>query len=1059
MTWRKILLIIGVVVFFLTGLTFYLNRVLFPQLIKKIAIEKIQESLKRKVEINSIHFNWFKGFIIDRIKIYEKNSDQDVWAQADRVSFGILLFPGLKHLKITIPFINISSPSVHLVRFGEDHWNFTDLYPDPGAAVHAASAPAPIPKGPSPEISWGGVTISDGQLLVEDRSLPQTWQELFNAINLKLSLTYQGISYDFTAQIPKKMGFVGATVDYQPLTKDTRALIHLKNIDTASYLALIKMPDVQLTSGTIKEINLNMEYAQDKITAQGDVSMKDLDIASRGQTFKGDVDIRSLDVQFNQGDVIAKGQLALAHMQTKVPDFAASGSVEAKVNEFEMTKNSSVFSGSLQGRDIDLQFKNRQVQADAVNIDELKVRRDKDGLQSSGAISTRGLFVQWPSQKLQGDITLKNFDMSMNSADEIALQGELLADDFAFSSAEKSLSSRHLQMPGLRLKVQNQDNIFLETKLSLEDMALAPGNNVQATAEAVKAEKLFVTMNDGTLKVSTSLSSTKGKLVLDRQKSIQADPQLELTLQWPLKAPQKAIYKGSVTLSDAHILGFAPFPLLDNIELDADFQNDDLTINALSVNVLDTNVRVNGSVKDFKRPVLNIIAEADELNLARLKDMAPALTTPLGLDFDGTASVKVQFAGLAADPLAAKILMIASVKDVSASSAKFNQRLDHITGIIEATPDALKWRDFSASYQGQKFTLSGSLSDFKNPKILTTLEGQDLELKADIAKRNDLVTIKTMSGKYMDAAFDTKGTITLAQGQAPAFDLSASASLLLEDLIKKLPAAQRENFTRVNPSGMVSLTADFKGRGADWKNNKAEAQITSPQITLWGYKLTDLKINLHQDDGKLKNATLDAALYSGTVHAVGNMDLVSKDFPYDLALNVDNTDMHLLKMDSPLKMEEINGKFFLTTLAHGSVRDFKKKLQATGSLAIRDGFLAEFNLFKGLLSVLNDALRLGKVEITDVDGNFTIGDQKINTDNLRLKGPTIVLLGKGWVDFDENCDLNMTVDLSSGIVPAIANDVLNTLNIHVYDKITNPKFKKKISVPQVINSLLKNLLQ
>ena len=79
---------------------------------------------------------------------------------------------------------------------------------------------------------------------------------------------------------------------------------------------------------------------------------------------------------------------------------------------------------------------------------------------------------------------------------------------------------------------------------------------------------------------------------------------------------------------------------------------------------------------------------------------------------------------------------------------------------------------------------------------------------------------------------------------------------------------------------------------------------------------------------------------------------------------------------------------------------------------------------KDLLSVLNDALRLGQVMITDVESNFTIEDQKINTDNLRLKGPTIVLLGKGWVNFDQYCDLNMTVDLSSGVVPPIAHDVL-----------------------------------
>jgi len=37
--------------------------------------------------------------------------------------------------------------------------------------------------------------------------------------------------------------------------------------------------------------------------------------------------------------------------------------------------------------------------------------------------------------------------------------------------------------------------------------------------------------------------------------------------------------------------------------------------------------------------------------------------------------------------------------------------------------------------------------------------------------------------------------------------------------------------------------------------------------------------------------------------------------------------------------------------------------------------------------------------------------------------------------------------------------VLKTLNIHIYDKIANPKFKKKISMPQVINTLFKNLFQ
>ncbi len=75
-----------------------------------------------------------------------------------------------------------------------------------------------------------------------------------------------------------------------------------------------------------------------------------------------------------------------------------------------------------------------------------------------------------------------------------------------------------------------------------------------------------------------------------------------------------------------------------------------------------------------------------------------------------------------------------------------------------------------------------------------------------------------------------------------------------------------------------------------------------------------------------KNLTFDGKLYDGTVHAVGSLDLMAKGMPYELALNIDSTDLHKLKMDSPLKMEEIDGKFFLTTLAHGTVADFKNNV-------------------------------------------------------------------------------------------------------------------------------------
>ena len=1047
MKYKKILIVLCAVLFFLAALTSYVNRVIFPRLIKKIAVERIEEALKRKVEISSIHFSWVKGFIINKIKIYEKDSNDAVFAQADQVSFGIIIFPGIKHYRITIPFINVRSPSAHLIRTGPDTWNFSDMY-----------APTGTKKPSSLELAWGGMTVSDGKFLIDDVSTPSKWSEFFDNINLKLSLSYKGISYDFTADIPGKKGFIGATVYYQPITKNTQAQIHLENIDTASYLSLINIPDVHLASGVIKEINLSIDYSQDKTSAQGDVFMKDLDISSHDQSFKGDIQIRDLDAQYQNGDITARGQMALAHMHTKVPGLDAGGSVQTKVSDFEMTKDSLAFTGSLHAQDIFVQLIDRQVQADAVILDNMKIRKDREGIQSVGSITAKGLFVEWPGQKLQGDFSLKDVNMRMKDENDITLDGSLEADHFSTSLNDDKISSQRVLLENFRLDVLDQQNISLKTPLSLEDMTLALGKNISASA-SIKTDKLLLDLDDGIIKISTILDASKGKLVIDDRKTIEADPQLELNLQIPLKDPQQLTYKGSITLSDAQIRGFSPFQYLDNVELDADFQNDEATINALSANILDTNVRVFGTVKDFKTPVLNIIAEADELNLTKMKDLAPRLVDQYGLTFDGSSSVKVQFEGLASSPLTAKISAVASVKNVSVSSSKLHQSIKDITGIIEATPDSLKWRDFTATYQGQRYTLAGTLDDFKDPKILATIDGPNMELKADIVKAQDLITINGITGKYLNMDFNNTGSIVLMAGQEPNFDIKSNVSLDLEDLIMVLPAQQKKNLQPLDPTGLVSITAGLKGSGFDWKNYRLNAQLTSPVVRLHGYGLDDIKIGIDQNEGKVKNLTFDGKLYDGIVHAVGSMDLTAKGMPYDLALNIDNTDMHKLKMDSPLKMEEIDGKFYLTTIAHGTLTDFKNNLSATGSLAIRDGFLAEFNLFKGLLGILNDALRLGQVEITDVEGNFTVNNQKINTDNLRLKGPTIVLLGKGWVNFDETCDLDMTVDLSSGIVPAIAHDVLSTLDIHIYDKINDPKFKKKISVPSVINTLLKNFLQ
>src|SRR5262249_10832021 len=149
------------------------------------------------------------------------------------------------------------------------------------------------------------------------------------------------------------------------------------------------------------------------------------------------------------------------------------------------------------------------------------------------------------------------------------------------------------------------------------------------------------------------------KLLLSPSASIEASPQLELNLSFPINNPKQMDYNGSITLSDGKITGMPHVPDLKNIELDTDFQNDQATINALNINLLDTNLHINGSVTNFKKPSVDVLAEAEELNLAKLNELFPALNQT-GLHLEGNSFLKIKFQGLASNPLAGNILAVAT---------------------------------------------------------------------------------------------------------------------------------------------------------------------------------------------------------------------------------------------------------------------------------------------------------------------------------------------------------------------------------------------------------------
>lgn len=1046
--YRVLLIIIGII-FFISALTIYLNRVVFPVQIKKMVTAQAETLLKRSVEIEGIHFNWVKGFIIDKIKIYQKDSSQ-VLLQAERVSFGLIIIPGFKQQRITIPFIHIENPSIQLIHTGNNAWNFSDILASLTTPPKTDDKPLPF------TVTVAGVDIAGGKVRIDDTANNRNWSELLDEINLKVNLSYQGIHFELQTNLPRENGLLAAQGSYMPLTQAIDGHLQLKNIKPSDYLSMFPpIASLELKNGLIEDIDLDINYNKELIKAAGDISIKNLDLNFADQSFSGTIEARHSQIIYKNGPIEATGDFKITQANATINNINAQGNVTASIHEAVINPDQMSIDGNIDLSQIILSLSPKQILKGNITLKNLKARRDKDGTQIVGKINAQGLDITQDTQSLKGDFLSQGLIINISPKSEISTTGDLQLNNLDVKLSPTQLFTGSVILNSFKLNLTTPKDITLSSKVSINQMHCIPMANTTING-SVELSTLNLQLKDDELIVKTDGELNNWDIHLDQDKNAVIEANFNLEANYPLTDPAQLTYSGSFELHDAEINGF-PYGPFKSINTKADFKTDNLNVRSFSVSVMDTAIKGALTLINFKNPVLNLDASSDRIDLSKLKIILPDLVKQYGLETTGVARFNAQFEGLISDPLGGSIKAHADLENINVSSATFKQAATNISGGIDATPNSLTWHNFTGTYLGKTYTLTGNLNDFKNPSIKTSLDGDDVKLTADVIKKDNIITINTLTGKYLKIAFDATGTVDLSSKTSPLLNIKTKETFTIDDILGLLTEEQKKPLVALKPSATISLDATIKGEAAKWQEWTTDAIITSPLLSIMGYKINNLNMAITQKEGKISNLTIDATAYEGKIHTVASGDVSSKLMPFDIALNIDGLDLQKLKMDIPnLSAEEIKGKFYLTTVGKANLNDYKS-LSAKGSMAIREGFLTEFKMFKGLLSVLNEALRIGQVMITDVEGNFVIENQKITTDNLRLKSPTIVLLTTGWVNFDQICDLYVGVDMTSGIVPSVAEEVLRSLQIHIFDKISNPKFTKKISVPQVINSVIKAL--
>jgi hypothetical protein len=121
---KKLLLILIILIVFISAGIIYLNNIILPTKIKILIINTLQEKTQKKISIESLQFNIFKGLVLKNLIIYD---DKKPIINLKESSCTFLIWPFFKKM-IIIPNLRFRSPQIFLERRKDNTINLQDLF-------------------------------------------------------------------------------------------------------------------------------------------------------------------------------------------------------------------------------------------------------------------------------------------------------------------------------------------------------------------------------------------------------------------------------------------------------------------------------------------------------------------------------------------------------------------------------------------------------------------------------------------------------------------------------------------------------------------------------------------------------------------------------------------------------------------------------------------------------------------------------------------------------------------------------------------------------------------
>lgn len=1065
---RRLIFFILALAFFLGAVTFYINTVTIPKDLKKIVILETQKFLNRKISLKDIHFNPFTGFVLSGVTVFEQES-RDAFATVDRIRIHVLYWPLFRQQKLVLSSVELKGVSANIVHYGADIWNFSDIL------EYRAKLPK---RNKMLKVYLSKLILSDGYLKLTELEDGFQFSETFNPMDAAVTLSFsKGVTFGASTSFAGGKSWLEVTGNYQPLAKQLTANVKSTNLAVKRYLHLAQVTfPFNVNDFPVHDMNINVSHTKGALEAGGELTLGAFTLQNETQSLT----LKSLALKqaafgLIDGEVQFAGHILADDLNiSSKGDAYAAQAVDIQVDQWTSHGDIITAAASLHAMKAQVQIPEKLAFKGDARLDNLKLVRNLKTWSAEGAAQLyNSLLAVGTTVHVSGDFTTPAMAVAV-SPEATAVQGNLFADKLIYQWPGKELRGQ-VALTNIIVQGSPQTSWTIQTDARGQGLELKlPRGNVLKTDLLGQAGMIY-TMEDKSFRIKTAYQLSNGIFAMTNGISITGSPSGNaVILSKP--APDKPVpYTGTMEFKEGSMHG-TKIGEIDNIRGSVSFTDNKAETSGLSFLALGMPARLTGTLEDFSAPSLDVRIRLTDFDLAAAREIIPDIIDRNQLTLAGTAvTVDVTYKGLLVGAKDANIGFNADVQNSTITSGKINKTLTKVYGAVSYQEKVLSWKDLHADYEGKPYLITGKLlpsGNSSHPSVETELDAEHIKIKTRFEFTPEAMVFQQLTGRFKNAVFNVQGTMKKSSDGSPLLDLTGDADVELAelaDIFPKLPEAIKN----CRLTGMTHIAGSFAGSPSHWQDWHYNLTGASPQFSIWGLNITNMKFNAVQKNNLLKPFHVWGEFYNGDLNFTASLDTAKKDLPFEMVLRVLDSDLKKLSADTPLKKQSLAGTLSATAIIDGKLTDLKA-VNGKGGIDIKEGLLWELDLLKGLGGILLIP-EYKNIVFTQAGMNFTMTEGLMSTDNIQLVGPSLSLYGRGSLDFNKDQALNLylTPDFNTDVIldssslkkgtTAIITGTEKFMSVNVTGTLSKPQYKVNKSPVKILQKtggvILENVSQ